>query len=271
MSAIDELSWLLRPAHHRLGQVDVLHLGELAAQRDLLGRVAVGHPLDTGAGGADAGQALQHASRGLVDLRQTGANAGRVPGHHSRGQVGQQREDVLRRAEPEHDPPHGDEARQAELEADVRRTLGLFLYGGSGDAPAEKRGRVLFTKNGALLGKGPLPETFPSWLTREDLDFFTHEFEQTGFRGGLNWYRNIDRMWELTRFLVGAKVQQPSLFAAGEFDAVITMYRQAFDVLEETMPGLKVKTLLPGAGHWIQQERPSEINRLLIDFLNSVR
>jgi transposase-like protein len=81
---------------------------------------------------------------------------------------------------------------------------------------------------------------------------------------------NIDRNWELTPFLSGAKIRQPSLFVAGEFDAVVTMYRQAFDSLEETMPGLTKKVLVPGAGHWIQQERPNEVNELLIEFLASL-
>lgn len=80
----------------------------------------------------------------------------------------------------------------------------------------------------------------------------------------------LDRLWELTPFLSGAKIRQPSLFVAGEVDGVITMYRQAFDSLEETMPGLRNKVLVPGAGHWIQQERPKEVNDLLIEFLASL-
>ena len=107
-------------------------------------------------------------------------------------------------------------------------------------------------------------------MSEADLAFYTEEFKRTGFRGGLNWYRNIDTNWNLTAFLSGAKIRQPSLFVAGEFDAVITMYRRAFDSLEETMPGLRKKVLLSGAGHWIQQERPTEVNDLLIQFLKSL-
>jgi pimeloyl-ACP methyl ester carboxylesterase len=51
---------------------------------------------------------------------------------------------------------------------------------------------------------------------------------------------------------------------------VITMYRGAFDVLEQTVPNLRQKVLLPGAGHWIQQERPAQVNRLLLEFLASL-
>ena len=103
-----------------------------------------------------------------------------------------------------------------------------------------------------------------------DLDFFTDELKRTGFRGGLNWYRNIDRAWELTGFLDGARLGQPALFVAGEKDAVVEFYADAYQTLEINAPNLAKKVLLPGAGHWIQQERPAEVNQLLIEFLRSV-
>lgn len=125
----------------------------------------------------------------------------------------------------------------------------------------------MFGKAEKCLDSATVPETLPAWLTARDLDVFTKEFERTGFRGGLNWYRNSDRTWELTPFLKGAKPRQPSLFVAGEEDVVIAMARQAFDNLEDAIPNLRKKVLLPGAGHWIQQERPTEVNKLLIEFL----
>lgn len=159
---------------------------------------------------------------------------------------------------------------EAELEADVSKTMRTFLYSASGDAPPEKRWRYLFGKSEKFLDAGSLPETLPSWLTEGDVAFFAAEFKRTGFRGGLNWYRNIDRNWELTPFLNGAKLRQPALFIAGEHDAVIAMNWKAFNTLEKTMPALSKKVLLPGAGHWIQQERPTEVNRLLIEFLSTL-
>jgi len=156
---------------------------------------------------------------------------------------------------------------EAQLEADVRRTMRMFLYAASGDPPAEKRWRFLFDKSEAFLDTGALPETLPDWLTEQDLDVFSKTFEQTGFRGGLNWYRNIDSLWELAPFLSRARLTQPALFIAGELDPVITMYRGAFEVLEQTVPQLRQKVLLPGAGHWIQQERPAQVNQLLLEFL----
>jgi pimeloyl-ACP methyl ester carboxylesterase len=158
---------------------------------------------------------------------------------------------------------------EVELEADVCKTISMFLYSASGDAPPEKRWRYLFDKSEKFLDTGSQPEKLPAWLTEQDLDFFTHEFERTGFRGGLAWYRNIDRNWDLTPFLSGAKLRQPALFVGGEFDPVIAINRNLFNAMEKTVPDLRKKVLLPSAGHWIQQERPTEVNQLLIEFLTS--
>jgi pimeloyl-ACP methyl ester carboxylesterase len=156
---------------------------------------------------------------------------------------------------------------EAEFEADVRMTLLKFFYGNCGDCPREQRWRYLFGKSEKCLDSMTVPETLPAWLTAGDLDVFTEAFQHTGFRGGLNWYRNSDRNWELTPFLRGAKIRQPSFFLAGAEDAGIAIARQGFDELEGVMPNLRKKVLLTGAGHWIQQERPSEVNALLIEFL----
>jgi len=108
----------------------------------------------------------------------------------------------------------------------------------------------------------------PPWLTEADLDVFATEYARTGFRGGLNWYRNIDRNWILTAPWHGAIVRQPALFIAGTRDAVITgsLGKRALDDLESVVPNLAPKILLDGAGHWIQQERPDAVNAALIAF-----
>ncbi len=157
---------------------------------------------------------------------------------------------------------------EAELEADVHATMRMLLYSGSGDAPDEKRWRAIFSKSETLLDTCAMPDALPAWLTEGDIEFFAGEFERTGFRGALNWYRNIDRNWELTPFLRGARLCQPTVFIAGEEDGVIKLYRNALDNMEEGVPNLTKKALVPGAGHWIQQERPEEVNELLIDFLS---
>lgn len=159
---------------------------------------------------------------------------------------------------------------EKELEEDIRKTLIKCLYTLSGDPPPDKRWRFLFSKSERFVDTLSLPDVLPAWLTERDIDVFTEEFERTGFRGGLNWYRNIDRQRELTAFMTGAKIHQPALFAAGEFDGVITMYGPAYENLETFVPNLKKKVLLPGAGHWIQQERSEEINELLIEFMKNL-
>jgi len=156
---------------------------------------------------------------------------------------------------------------EAGMETDVRRTMRMTLYSLSGNPPPEKRWRFMLDKSEKALDAYSLPEALPSWLTEEDVDYFTGEFKRTGFRGGLNWYRNIDRNWELTSFLEGARIYPPALFVAGEVDPVIKMYRKAYDTLEKNVLQLKGKILIPGAGHWVNQERPAEVNKLILEFL----
>ncbi|BDA69354.1 epoxide hydrolase [Rivularia sp. IAM M-261] len=158
---------------------------------------------------------------------------------------------------------------EAELEVDVRKTMSMVLYSASGDAPPEKRWRYVFDKSEKFIDTLSQPSTLPAWLTEQDLDYFTNEFKRTGFRGGLSYYRNMDRNWENTPFLSGAKLHQPALFIGGEVDPTITLNRDVINIMETTVPNLKNKVLLPNAGHWIQQERPREVNQLLIDFLKS--
>ena len=156
---------------------------------------------------------------------------------------------------------------ERELDADPRDTLLRLLYAASGDVPLDA---VAWEKpkDSKFLDGMPTPDRLPPWLTQEDLDYFTNEFRRTGFRGGLNWYRNFDRNWETTPELDGAKVEQPALFIAGDRDLVIT--RMPPDVMRPFVPNLRNIVLLPGCGHWTQQERPAETNAALIEFLRSL-
>ena len=159
---------------------------------------------------------------------------------------------------------------EQELETDVHRTMLAALYCASGDAPAEDRFKFLFEKNQRFVDTFVIPDKLPPWLTEQDLAFFTNEFKQSGFRGGINWYRNMDRNWEMTPFLDGAKIIRPTVFAAGDRDVVIEMAADGYKNLENNVANLFKKHLIPGAGHWVQQERPAEINQLLIEFLRSL-
>jgi len=108
-------------------------------------------------------------------------------------------------------------------------------------------------------------------LAEADLDFYTSEFEKAGFRGGVNWYRNIDRNWELSAVYAGSKIVQPALFITGDLDVVyLSMARAAVDNLEASVPNLRKKVILPGCGHWTQQERAKEVNEEMIAFIRGL-
>jgi pimeloyl-ACP methyl ester carboxylesterase len=151
---------------------------------------------------------------------------------------------------------------------DVRARLLAGLWSLSGDAPDEQRWQPVRDAD-APLAAPALPAELPPWLLREDLDSLEGEYTRTGFTGGLNYYRNCDRNWELTPFLDGAQLLQPTLFVAGQKDPVLEFLDEEVEALEANVPNLWNKVVIEGAGHWIQQERPEEVNSLLIGFLNS--
>jgi pimeloyl-ACP methyl ester carboxylesterase len=159
---------------------------------------------------------------------------------------------------------------EKELDADPRRSMAMVLFSGSGDAPRDGEFAFLFPKTKKFIETGTMPDKLPAWLTEADLDFFAGEFKRAGFRGGVNWYRNSDRNWELTPFLDGAKLRQPAVFVAGEHDVVGKMIPGGYEIAGAFTPNLKKKVIVPGAGHWIQQERPKETNEVLIEFLKSL-
>jgi len=130
----------------------------------------------------------------------------------------------------------------------------------------------VFVQEGkGFLGHAGAEEPLPGWLSEADLTYFTESFRKSGFRGGLNWYRNIDRNWELTAPWQDAQIYQPSLFIAGSKDAVITglIGAKRVNELERVLPNLKRKLIIEGAGHWVQQERPDEVNTALVQFLKA--
>jgi pimeloyl-ACP methyl ester carboxylesterase len=104
----------------------------------------------------------------------------------------------------------------------------------------------------------------PPFMNEQDVAVYIREYARTGFRGGLNWYRNIDRNWELTRQYDDRKLEMPALFMAGTRDS--TVQWMSPDAMHERATDLRVE-LVEGAGHWLQQERPDEVNRALVALL----
>jgi pimeloyl-ACP methyl ester carboxylesterase len=163
---------------------------------------------------------------------------------------------------------------EVELERDAKRTIRTLLYWESGDAPRrESSGDVgMVPRQGGFLTGAQNPVPLPPWLAEADIDFYAGEFARVGFRGGLNWYRNIDRNWELLAPFAGARVTVPALYIAGDRDLVVAFRGadQLIAALPKFVPQLRRSIMLPGCGHWTQQERPGDVDAAMIDFLRSL-
>jgi pimeloyl-ACP methyl ester carboxylesterase len=162
---------------------------------------------------------------------------------------------------------------EAELERDVRQAFVQMLGNvprGARDGATGSVGMV--PRDGGFLAGRPTPAALPAWLKEADIDFYVSEFKRTGFRGGLNWYRNIDRNWELLAPFAGAKVTVPALYMAGDGDLVVAFQGmdQVIANLANNVPRLRGKIILSGCGHWTQQERASEVNGAMIAFLQQL-
>jgi pimeloyl-ACP methyl ester carboxylesterase len=105
----------------------------------------------------------------------------------------------------------------------------------------------------------------PPWLSEDELAVYVRAFERTGFTGGLNWYRNVDRNWELTESVADRHVEQPALFLTGELDAVRGF--MPAEAMQGWVDDLRAENVIPGAGHWVQQQSPDEVNDALLKFL----
>ncbi|MFF2548627.1 alpha/beta fold hydrolase [Kitasatospora sp. NPDC058063] len=162
---------------------------------------------------------------------------------------------------------------EAEMEPDLRGWLAGFYAAMSADtmpARGEPDPHFVTRTGGRLRDRFPNGK-LPAWLTEDDLDVYAGEFERTGMTGALNRYRNMDRDWEDLAQYGGAPIEQPSLFIGGALDASTTWMADAIDAYPTTLPALASAHILDGCGHWIQQERPEDVNRLLTAWLASLR
>lgn len=157
---------------------------------------------------------------------------------------------------------------EAEIEPDVRGWLAGFYASLSADTmPPDGGPSPFFVPRGARMADRFVDGPLPGWLTEAEFDVCAQEFERTGMTGALNRYRNVDRDWEDLAAWDGAPVRQPSLFVGGLRDSSTTWMSDAIDAFPATLPGLSASHLLEGCGHWIQQERPEEVNGLLTEWL----
>jgi pimeloyl-ACP methyl ester carboxylesterase len=160
---------------------------------------------------------------------------------------------------------------EAALGRDVRQTFRSQLYSLSGDSPPPKdaggfAAGMLPRKGGFLTN----PASLPAWVTESDVDVYVAEFTRTGFRGGINFYRNVDRSWELLAPFAGAAVTIPALYIAGNRDVIVAVNSQFIAKQSIMVPKLRPAVMLAGCGHWTQQEHAPEVNAAMIDFLRSL-
>ncbi len=157
---------------------------------------------------------------------------------------------------------------EAELEADVRRTLRRFMYALSGDAPPDLVPRLFKERpsSGGVVDSMPEPDALPDWLSDADLDQYAQAYARTGFWGALGIYRNQDRDWEQHPEIGSAGVKQPAVFIGGRRDPAVLFGK--FEPMEAAVPNLRRIVLLPNCGHWTQQERPVDVNDESVDFLH---
>ncbi len=164
---------------------------------------------------------------------------------------------------------------EADLEKDVRRTMLGFFYSVSGDIIADgihaQGWDGHFPQGESLSSQLVIPKNLPKWLSEQDLQFYVDQFCNCGFRGGINWYRNINQIPGILAPFVGAEINQPSLYLYGEYDLIAGNTPEAIEALNTELSDLRGIIKLQGTGHWLQQERPDEVNAALIEFLNGLQ
>lgn len=160
----------------------------------------------------------------------------------------------------------------ANLGADAATTMRRMLGGvkvEEGVNLAEAMGAANQDPNAGFVERMPEPDGLPDWLSQEELDFYAAEFTRTGFTGGINWYRNFDRNWELTEKVGANKIECPSLFIGGKQDPVISMSPPGDG--NPMLSDYRGTVLIDDAGHWVQQEKAAETNAALLDFLKGIK
>ena len=156
----------------------------------------------------------------------------------------------------------------AELGADPARTLRRMIGGLRPPDGAAAAARMVAPGPMGFIERLPEPGGLPAWISADEFDHYVAEFARTGFTGGLNWYRNLDRNWEIMADPPAATIAVPALFIAGTADPVLGFTRR--DRATDVVSGPYREVLIDGAGHWLQQERPGEVNAALLEFLAQV-
>ena len=156
------------------------------------------------------------------------------------------------------------------LDADPAMALRKLFYAYDGATPADRRSTGFMPEGVALLDTIADDATLPPWMSEAHFDEYVAAFTASGFKGPLDWYRCLDRNWSLTAFLQGRTIVQPALFMVGDRDPVRHYAGPHEAGQKDWLIDLRGQIVLPGAGHWLQQERAEEVSATLIRFLRGL-
>jgi pimeloyl-ACP methyl ester carboxylesterase len=158
------------------------------------------------------------------------------------------------------------------LEKDLALSLRAIYHWVSGDAPAGTFMQQLeHPRASGLLDVIPAPpKQLPAWLTQEDLSYYVEQYKLSGFRGPINWYRNIPTNNDLTPELESKRFAQPAAFAAAELDAGLDFDPNWRDTLSSAFDDLRCIEAVEGSGHWLQVEKPDQTTELILRFLKGL-
>jgi pimeloyl-ACP methyl ester carboxylesterase len=163
---------------------------------------------------------------------------------------------------------------EAEFDENPRLYVRTMLYSAGGEGMA--KGRALVGDAPAAGTRfldilQPAPDALPAWLTEHDVDVYTEGLKRSGLFGPLSFYRNLDANWGRSKDLPASLYTMPTGFLTGSLDPVVIMQPHGVDVMKEQLPDFRGATVVDGAGHWVQQERPAETNAALLSFLDATR
>lgn len=153
------------------------------------------------------------------------------------------------------------------FEIDVATALRKGFYAYDGATPDDRQSTGFIAEGQDFVSEVADDATLPPWMSADHFAEYVAAFSAGGFHGPMNWYRCLDLNWSLTAFLQGQKISVPAAFMVGERDPVRQYAGQHEAGLADCLTDLRMQIVLPGAGHWIQQERPAEVNAAILDFL----
>jgi len=162
-----------------------------------------------------------------------------------------------------------DDAHEA-FDADPAAALRKMFFAYDGATPDDRQSTGFIPEGQSFISTVPDDAPLPPWMSEDHFAEYVAAFAAGGFKGPLDWYRCLDANWAATAFLQDARIRVPAAFVVGERDPV-RHYAGAHEAgLKDWATDLRMQVVVPGAGHWIQQERPEEVSRRLLEFLGQL-